>query len=83
VRYVGFDASEKLVEALAAGEIDGLVLQNPFLMGELAVRTIVEHLDGKPVEPRIDTGAKVATPANMNDPEIKQLLAPDLSAWLK
>ena len=31
--HVGFDASEKLVEALARGEISGLVLQDPFAMG--------------------------------------------------
>src|SRR5262249_18557791 len=29
VKFVGFDASKKLVEALTAGQIHGLVLQNP------------------------------------------------------
>src|SRR5688572_4271627 len=33
VKFVGFDASDKLVTALKEGEIDGLVLQNPFNMG--------------------------------------------------
>ena len=29
IRFVGFDASQKLVEALGQGKIDGLVVQNP------------------------------------------------------
>jgi ribose transport system substrate-binding protein len=79
VRLIGFDASPKLVEALATGEIDGLVIQNPFEMGAAGVRAIVNHLDGKPVEGRIDTGVVLVTKANMNDPEVAGLLAPDLS----
>ena len=79
VRLVGFDASEKLVEALAAGEIDGLVIQNPFDMGYRGVRAIVDHLDKKPVEGRIDTGVVVITKANMAEPEMAALLTPDLS----
>ncbi len=74
VRFVGFDSSAKLVAALKAGEIDGLVLQNPTKMGYLGVKTIVEHLQGKPIEKRIDTGVVVATKENMEEPAIKALL---------
>jgi ribose transport system substrate-binding protein len=83
VRFVGFDASTKLVEALTKGEIDGLVLQNPFGMGYDGVRTMVAHLKGEPVARRIDTGVLVATRENMQTPEVAQRLAPDLSEWLK
>lgn len=79
LRFVGFDASEKLVEGLRAGHVDALILQNPVAMGRLAVATMVDHLDGQPVAPRIDTGAVVATAANLDQPEIAALLAPDLS----
>lgn len=82
VKFVGFDSSEKLVQALRAGELHGLVLQNPFKMGELGVRTMVEHLEGKAVDKRIDTGVQLATPENMEQPEIKALLSPDLSPYL-
>jgi ribose transport system substrate-binding protein len=80
--FVGFDSSPKLVEALAKGEIKGLVLQNPFNMGYLGVKTAVAVVRGEPYETRIDTGVTIATPENMNDPEIKQLLTPDLSSYL-
>jgi ribose transport system substrate-binding protein len=76
VRYVGFDSSAKLVEALRAGEIDGLLLQNPMRMGYLGVKTLVEHIRGQKVEKRIDTGASLATKENMDQPEIKDLLEP-------
>ncbi len=79
IKYVGFDSSPKLIEALANGEMHGLVLQNPRAMGELGVRSMVEYLEGGDVEPRIDTGVFLATPENMNDEEIQELLSPDLS----
>jgi ribose transport system substrate-binding protein len=81
-KFVGFDASAKLIEALASDQIHGLVLQNPFRMGELGVRAAIDKLDGKPAEPRIDTGATVVTRETMGSPEIKALLSPDLGQWL-
>jgi ribose transport system substrate-binding protein len=82
VKYVGFDSSENLVEALRKGHIHGLVLQDPINMGYLGVKTMVEHLQGKKVQKRIDTGSEVATPENMNEPRIKSLLEPDFKKWL-
>jgi ribose transport system substrate-binding protein len=76
LKFVGFDSSDKLVEAVGTGEIDGLVLQDPFKMGYLAVKTMVESLQGKSVDKRIDTGAKLFTKGNMDSPEMKELLAP-------
>ena len=83
VRFVGFDSSEKLVQGLAAGQIDGLVLQNPMRMGYLGVKTLVAHLRGKEVEKRVDTGVHLVTQENMKEPEMAQLLKPELEKWLK
>jgi len=82
VRFVGFDTSTKLVDALERGSIQGLVVQNPFAMGERSVAAVVAHLAGKPVEPRIDTGAILATPETVKTPEGAALLKPDLRKWL-
>jgi ribose transport system substrate-binding protein len=76
VTFVGFDPSPHLVEAMAAGKIKGLVLQDPVAMGYLGVKTMVAHLEGKPVEKRISTGEVMATPENMNEPKIHALLHP-------
>jgi ribose transport system substrate-binding protein len=83
VKFVGFDASDTLVKGLGDGHIDGLVLQDPVNMGYLGVKTIVAHIQGQPVEPRVDTGVRLVTREQMQDPDAKALLHPDLSRWLK
>jgi ribose transport system substrate-binding protein len=82
VKYVGFDSSKRLVQGLKEGEIHGLVLQDPINMGYLGVKIMVEHLQGENVEKRIDTGSVVATPENINEPKIQNLLEPDFKKWL-
>jgi len=83
VRFVGFDSSANLAKGLEEGQIDGLVLQDPVRMGYVGVKTLVEHIQGKPAEKRIDTGVAVATRENKDTPDIKDRLHPDLSKWLK
>ena len=82
VKFVGFDSSVKLVQALRGGHIHGLVLQNPMKMGYLGVKQMVLYLKGQKIEMRIDTGVYLATRENMDDPDIKSLLIPDLSSYL-
>ena len=77
IKFVGFDASPPLVAALEAGEIDALVVQNPRKMGYEAVKTLAAHIAGRPIEPVIDTGVALVTRENMNEPEIKALIAAD------
>ncbi|MEM8710308.1 MAG: substrate-binding domain-containing protein [Planctomycetota bacterium] len=78
-KFVGFDASDKLVEALRAGEIDALVLQDPVRMGDLAVRACVDKIRGQEVDPRIDTGVVVVRSERIDEPSVQALLKPDLS----
>jgi ribose transport system substrate-binding protein len=74
--FVGFDSSPIFIEAMRNKQMQGTVLQSPFKMGYLGVKTMVEHLSGKPVEKRIDTGVAIVTPDNLDDPKIKELLQP-------
>jgi len=76
IRFVGFDASPPLVEALEAGEIDALVVQNPDRMGYEAVATLVRHLRGQEVPPVVDTGVALITRENLDEPDIRALIAP-------
>ena len=84
VRFVGFDSSEKLIQGLQESHIDGLVLQNPFRMGETAVRLLVAYRRDPAQTPpaQIDTGVAVATRENMYDPEIRDLLRPPIEQYL-
>lgn len=74
VKFVGFDASDKLIDGLKAGKINALVVQNPYRMGYLGVKTVVQHIRGETVEKRIDTGATLVTMANFESDEIQELL---------
>ena len=74
--FVGFDSNPMLVEALRQGKLQGLVLQNPYQMGDLGVRSAVAHLEDAEVTSRIGTGEKLATPENISDPAIVELLNP-------
>ena len=82
IKFVGFDSSEKLVEGLKLGHIHGLVVQNPFRMGYEGVKNLVAHIRKGNYPPRVDTGATLVTQENMNDPNVKALLLPDLTPYL-
>jgi len=79
VQFVGFDSSSKLVDALRAGEIDALVLQDPVRMGDLALRACVGAIRGEAPDARIDTGVIVVPSADVDSPAVQALLRPDLS----
>lgn len=74
VVLVGFDSSPNLIEDLKAGAIDSLIIQNPYRMGYDGVKTLVDKLNGKTPERRIDTGVRSVTRENLASPEIRQLL---------
>jgi ribose transport system substrate-binding protein len=78
VKFVGFDPSPRLIEALREGKLHGIIVQDPVKMGYQAVKTLMDHIQGKQVEKRISTGEVVATPENLDDPEIRTLLHPPL-----
>jgi len=82
VVFVGFDSSDTFVEAMRNRQLQGIVVQDPFRMGELGVKMIVDHLQGKPIEKRVDTGATMVTPENMDTAESQRLLHPPLAKYL-
>jgi ABC-type sugar transport system substrate-binding protein len=52
-------------------------------MAALGVQSIVDHLLGKTVPRRIDTGVVLVTAANLDSPEIQELLSPPLDKYLQ
>lgn len=78
VRFIAFDPSDALIEALRSGSCSGIVLQDPVKMGMQSVRTLVESLQGKTVEKFISTGESFATRENMDSEPISKLLKPPL-----
>jgi ribose transport system substrate-binding protein len=82
VKLVGFDASDKLQEGLRSGQIEALVVQDPFQMGDMAVRNLIAHIHGAKAQKIVSTPSRVVTKADLEDPAVKELLQPDLKKWL-
>jgi ribose transport system substrate-binding protein len=83
VWFVGFDVSQKFIDSLNGESLHGIVVQNPFNMGYLGVKTMVDNLLGRSVEKKIDTGVMLVTKENMQSPEVQTLLHPPLDQYLK
>ena len=82
VHFIGFDASPILLTAMRSHQLDGLVIQDPMKMGYLGVKTMVDHLHGRSVPRRIDTGVTLVTPANVDSAGVKELVTPPIDKYL-
>jgi ribose transport system substrate-binding protein len=74
VKLVAFANSRDFMDAIRTGDLHGLVLQDPEKMGYLGVKTVVQTLRKQPVPALVDTGVRLATAENLDDPEIVALL---------
>ncbi|HET9370139.1 MAG TPA: substrate-binding domain-containing protein [Vicinamibacterales bacterium] len=79
VRLVGFDRSPRLVNALEHGQIHLLVVQDAVRIGYATVKTLVDHLAGRPVETRQWIQFAVADPNSFGVPFVRDLLYPHLA----
>ena len=76
VKLVAFDASPEEISALQDGVVQALIVQNPYQMGYQGVKAAIDHLEGREVPKRIDTGVTVVAMDNFGEPEIQKLLYP-------
>lgn len=77
VKLVGFDASKAELDYMKKGVVQALVVQDPYRMGYEGVKAIAQIVRGQGAPPkRIDTGAHLVTPQNMNTPEMQKVLFP-------
>ncbi len=83
IRVMGFDSSKPLLRALKDGDVEGLVIQDPYRMGYLGVWTVVKHLEGFDVSAGgrdLGTGEVVVTRENVDSEEVRNRFDPDLQA---
>lgn len=83
IKYVGFDASEPLIDGLRKGQIHGLVAQDPFDMGYQGVKTAVAAIKGETVEKRIATRLALVTKENLEDKEIAETINPPIDQYVQ
>lgn len=75
VKLICFDASDVEVKALRDGVAEALIVQSPTRMGYEGVKTALKAIKKEKIEPKnIDTGVSIVTKANMDTPEMKELL---------
>lgn len=83
VRMVGFDSNNQLVSDLQNRYIDALVIQRPFKMGYEVARALGMKLQGQRVLSRQDLPAVLITHADLEKPDVIELLHPDIRTWLE
>ena len=74
IKIVGFDTSDPIVEAIRTGVVSADIVQYPYRVGQLGLENMVAALDGKPIEREITTPFVVATPQNIDTPEVQQYI---------
>lgn len=75
VKFIGFDATPFLLDGLANGELDALVIQNPRKMGYLAVKAALDLIHQRPRNPAtIYTETHLVTRLNARQPDIQRLM---------
>lgn len=76
VALVGFDNSREEIEFLEKGIVRALVVQKPFNMGYVGIRTVVELLRGDDVAPVIYTDSVLVRKEDIFTEENQKLLFP-------
>lgn len=74
IKMIGFDAWPMVVDGLEKGDLDSLIIQNPFKMGYEGVKAIVRHVQGQTVPKEVDTGVELITQDRLADPKVRELL---------
>jgi ribose transport system substrate-binding protein len=72
-----------LIDDMRAGWIDSLIVQNPFKMGYESVRAIGMKLAGQAPPDETDSGATLVRAGDLEKPEIRELLFPDIHRYLQ
>jgi ribose transport system substrate-binding protein len=82
IKLVGFDWSPTTLAGLESGQIDSLVIQNPFQMGYEAVMACVKAINKQPVQKQVNLAPRLITQKTLNDPDVQEQVKPDLKKYL-
>jgi len=78
IKLITFDSSEDHLEALKAGTIDVMLVQDPFRLGYEAVKSLALKLSGRVPARHLDLPARTIVRADLDKPDVRALLFP---AW--
>ena len=77
ITIVGYNSDEEELAYIRRGVLDGVILQNPYIIGYVGVRYAKQHVQGGGTAPQLDTGVTFVNAGNMNEEYIQLLLYPD------
>jgi ribose transport system substrate-binding protein len=78
VKFVGFDTNQRLLENLQSGAVHGLIVQDPFAIGYLGVKTLVDSIQGNLVAPKAITHSRLLTATGVSPQSVGSDLIFDL-----
>lgn len=67
IPVLGVDGNSDNLKAILAGDMYGTIAQSNYEMGQIAVEKALEVINGKDIEKRIDSGAKLITKDNAQE----------------
>jgi ribose transport system substrate-binding protein len=74
VKMVGFDAGPDQIKQLEAGDVQALVAQKPFDIGQQGVEQALAALSGETVTESIETESLIVTKDNMSQPDVSKYI---------
>lgn len=72
VKMVGFDAGPDQIKQLKGGQVQALVAQKPYDIGQQGIQQAVNALTGKAVKKNIETTSLIVTKDNLSDPNVSK-----------
>lgn len=76
VKIIGFDCNQDEVDLIEDGVIQSTVVQNPYSMGYLGIKYVLDVLNKKSVPKYVDTHSIQIDKSNMYTPENQKLIFP-------
>jgi ribose transport system substrate-binding protein len=73
---VAFDTSDQEIGFVRNGNLDGLIVQNPYMMGYAGVWYAEAAAHGVVLPHYVDSGVHVVTKKNIDSPQMAGLLDP-------
>jgi ribose transport system substrate-binding protein len=73
-KFVGFDWQSNFKQPIEKGQINGVVVQDPFRMAYMGVTYLVDDIRGQKPPVELDTPAALVTTKNINTPKIEKLI---------
>ena len=72
--HIGFDTHPSLLDAVSRGDMEAIIIQNPFQIGYLGVKQAMDAMQGEDATRVIKTPFLLVNAKNINSPEVRQTL---------